>query len=75
MAKASSYLRHLFSSSYSDEEKPGFFIWHPKGTSSSEKKLLFKIDFFILTYGCLAYFTKWLDQVRDLAEFTLTSLT
>ncbi|KAK7216573.1 hypothetical protein V2G26_004576 [Clonostachys chloroleuca] len=62
MAKASSYLRHLFSSSYSDEEKPGFFIWHPKGTSSSEKKLLFKIDFFILTYGCLAYFTKWLDQ-------------
>ncbi|KAK7989936.1 hypothetical protein PG989_010251 [Apiospora arundinis] len=34
----------------------------PRGTSRAEKQLLFKIDFFILTYGCLAYFTKWLDQ-------------
>lgn len=27
-------------------------------------RLLHKIDFFILTYGCLAYFTKWLDQAN-----------
>ncbi|KAI1633074.1 MFS general substrate transporter [Biscogniauxia mediterranea] len=55
------YIKNIFSSSYG-KDRPGFFIWHPKGTPASEKKLLFKIDFFILTYGCLAYFTKWLDQ-------------
>jgi ACS family pantothenate transporter-like MFS transporter len=27
-------------------------------------RLLQKIDFFILTYGCLAFFTKWLDQAN-----------
>ncbi|KAI1341452.1 MFS general substrate transporter [Xylariaceae sp. FL0016] len=55
------YAKNLFASSYG-KDGPGLFIWHPKGTTASEKKLLFKIDFFILTYGCLAYFTKWLDQ-------------
>ncbi|KAK8055042.1 major facilitator superfamily transporter [Apiospora rasikravindrae] len=55
------YAKNIFASSYG-KDRPGFFIWHPKGTSTAEKKLLFKIDFFILTYGCLAYFTKWLDQ-------------
>ncbi|KAL2280780.1 hypothetical protein FJTKL_12292 [Diaporthe vaccinii] len=57
------YAKNLFASSYG-KDRPDFFIWHPKGTSSSEKKLLFKIDFFILTYGCLAYFAKWLDQAN-----------
>ncbi|KAK9771406.1 hypothetical protein SCAR479_11885 [Seiridium cardinale] len=55
------YIRNLFASSYG-KDRPKFFIWYPEGTSSAEKKLLFKIDFFILTYGCLAYFAKWLDQ-------------
>ncbi|KAK8087825.1 MFS general substrate transporter [Apiospora hydei] len=55
------YAKNLFASSYGPT-RPAFFIWHPQGTPPSEKKLLFKIDFFILTYGCLAYFTKWLDQ-------------
>lgn len=53
--------KNIFASSYG-KDKPDFFLWHPRGTPSTEKKLLFKIDFFILTYGCLAYFTKWLDQ-------------
>ncbi|KAH7080811.1 MFS general substrate transporter [Paraphoma chrysanthemicola] len=57
------YVKNLFASSYG-KDRPAFFIWHPKGTPSSEKKLLHKIDFFILTYGCLAYFTKWLDQAN-----------
>ncbi|KAJ9142998.1 MFS general substrate transporter [Pleurostoma richardsiae] len=55
------YAKKIFASSYG-RDRPSFFIWYPKGTSASEKKLLFKIDFFILTYGCLAYFAKWLDQ-------------
>jgi MFS transporter, ACS family, pantothenate transporter len=55
------YAKNIFASSYG-ANRPEFFLWYPKGTSSSEKKLLHKIDFFILTYGCLAYFTKWLDQ-------------
>lgn len=33
-------------------------------TNLEPHKLLHKIDFFILTYGCLAYFTKWLDQAN-----------
>jgi ACS family pantothenate transporter-like MFS transporter len=56
-----SIITTIFASSYG-KDKPKFFIWHPEGTTGAEKKLLFKIDFFILTYGCLAYFTKWLDQ-------------
>jgi MFS transporter, ACS family, pantothenate transporter len=55
------YAKNLFASSYG-KDRPDFFLWYPKGTSASEKKLLFKIDFFILSYGCLAFFTKWLDQ-------------
>lgn len=55
-----SLFKSLFASSY--QKEPKFFVWYPVGTTSAEKKLLFKIDFFILTYGCLAYFTKWLDQ-------------
>lgn len=58
-----SHLKNFFASSYG-KDRPDFFIWHPKGISSSEKKLLFKIDLFILTYGCCAYFAKWLDQAN-----------
>jgi ACS family pantothenate transporter-like MFS transporter len=57
-------LNIIFASSYNPATKPPFFFWYPKGTPASEKKLLFKIDFFILTFGCLAYFTKWLDQAN-----------
>lgn len=57
------YAKNLFASSFG-QSRPKFFIWHPEGTSAAEKKLLFKIDFFILSYGCLAYFTKWLDQAN-----------
>ncbi|KAH4046803.1 hypothetical protein HBH98_206350 [Parastagonospora nodorum] len=64
MALTLSYhVKNLFASSYG-KNRPAFFIWHPKGTPSTEKKLLQKIDFFILTYGCLAFFTKWLDQAN-----------
>lgn len=47
------------------QEKPtiaGFFHWHEPGTSKEEKKLIFKIDFFLLTFSCLMYFLKQLDQ-------------
>lgn len=63
MASLICYVKRLFASSYGTY-RPEFFIWHPKGLPSSEKKLLFKIDLCILTYACLAYFTKWLDQAN-----------
>lgn len=63
MASLSSYTKRLFASSYG-KDRPEFFIWHPKGQPASETKLLFKIDLCILTYACLAYFTKWLDQAN-----------
>jgi hypothetical protein len=58
-----SFIRLLFSSSYG-KDKPKFFFWYPEGTTKAEKLLLHKIDFFILTYGCLGYFAKWLDQAN-----------
>ncbi|KAF2772088.1 MFS general substrate transporter [Teratosphaeria nubilosa] len=58
-----SFFRNAFKSSYG-EERPAFFWWYPKGTSTKEKKLLTKIDFFILTYCCFGYFAKWLDQAN-----------
>ncbi|KAJ4417039.1 hypothetical protein N0V82_006393 [Gnomoniopsis sp. IMI 355080] len=63
MARLSCYVKRLFASSYGTD-RPEFFIWHPKGLPVSEKRLLFKIDLCILTYACLAYFTKWLDQAN-----------
>ncbi|KAK4503955.1 hypothetical protein PRZ48_004870 [Zasmidium cellare] len=57
------FLREAFKSSYG-AEKPKFFWWYPQGTPAKEKKLLTKIDFFILTYCCLGYFAKWLDQAN-----------
>lgn len=55
------FVQEAFKSSYGIE-KPKFFWWYPEGTSAKEKKLLTKIDFFILTYCCFGYFAKWLDR-------------
>ncbi|KAJ5893855.1 Major facilitator superfamily domain general substrate transporter [Penicillium taxi] len=46
------------------EESPtrtGWFHWHEPGTSKAEKKLIFKLDWFLLSYGCLCFFIKQLD--------------
>ena len=42
------------------ETKPlsGFFHWHEPGTSKEEKKLIFKLDWFLLSFSCLMYFLK-----------------
>lgn len=52
------YAKNIFKSSYG-EDRPAFFIWHPKGTPMSEKKLLFKLDLFS-TFACkkTAHITK-----------------
>ncbi|KAH7256007.1 pantothenate transporter liz1 [Fusarium tricinctum] len=36
--------------------------WYPKDMSSSEKRLVLKLDLMILVYGCLCFFTKYLSQ-------------
>ncbi|SCW03845.1 LAFE_0H00276g1_1 [Lachancea fermentati] len=44
-------------------KKLGIFQpWYEPGTSSREKWLIFKLDVFILSYSCLAWFLKYLDQ-------------
>lgn len=58
-----SYIQNIFTSSYGDK-KPKFFFWYAPGTTKADKKLIFKIDFFILTYACLNFFIKWLDQAN-----------
>jgi hypothetical protein len=36
--------------------------WYPKDMSHPEKKLILKLDVMILVFGCLSFFTKYLDQ-------------
>lgn len=36
--------------------------WYPKDMSHPEKKLVLKLDIMILVFGCLSFFTKYLDQ-------------
>jgi len=38
------------------------YIWDDPDKSAVEKRFLLKLDFFLLTYTCLAYFCKNLDQ-------------
>lgn len=38
-----------------------WFHWHEPGTSAEEKRLIFKLDWFLLSYSCLCFFIKWLD--------------
>ncbi|VEU23245.1 DEKNAAC104377 [Brettanomyces naardenensis] len=38
------------------------FIWYPPYLPKDEKRLLLKVDFFILVYVCASYFTKALDK-------------
>lgn len=45
-------------------ERRGFFHWHEPGTSKQEKRLILKLDWFLLSYGCLCFFNKYLDQTN-----------
>ncbi|KAJ5362363.1 Major facilitator superfamily domain general substrate transporter [Penicillium brevicompactum] len=38
-----------------------WFHWHEPGTSKADKKLIFKLDWFLLSYSCLCFFIKQLD--------------
>ena len=46
------------------EQGRRWFHWHEPGTSKQEKRLIFKLDWFILSYGCLCFFNKYLDQTN-----------
>lgn len=40
------------------------YIWDDPDKPANEKKFLFKLDLFLLTYTCLAYFCKGIDQAN-----------
>jgi ACS family pantothenate transporter-like MFS transporter len=40
------------------EPASGWFHWHEPGTSKEEKKLIFKLDWFLLSWSCLMFFVK-----------------
>jgi ACS family pantothenate transporter-like MFS transporter len=46
------------------DRRGGWFHWHEPGTSKQEKRLIFKLDWFLLSYGCLCFFNKYLDQTN-----------
>lgn len=39
-----------------------YLKWYPKNMASEEKSLILKLDLSILIFGCLSFFTKYLDQ-------------
>lgn len=47
-----------------NQRKRPFFQWYEPGTTRKEKILIFKLDFFLLTYSCAAFFLKYLDQTN-----------
>jgi hypothetical protein len=51
LATVAGFLRRL-------EEVPR---WYPKDMLKEERVLVRKIDLLVLTYGCLSFFTKYLD--------------
>lgn len=36
--------------------------WYPKDMPDEEKRLILKLDLSILVFGCMSFFTKYLDQ-------------
>lgn len=44
------------------QPKPSWLHWHEPGTTAAEKRLLLKLDWFLLSFSCLTYFVKQLDQ-------------
>jgi ACS family pantothenate transporter-like MFS transporter len=40
------------------------YVWDDPDKSAEEKRFLLKLDFFLLSYGCLGYFCKNLDQAN-----------
>lgn len=47
--------------SISSSFKPRWLHWHEPGTSRVYKKLIFKLDWFLLSFSCLYFFIKQLD--------------
>lgn len=43
------------------EERSGWLHWHAPGTTKEEKRLILKLDWFLLSFGCLCFFVKQLD--------------
>lgn len=39
-----------------------YIHWYPKNQPTKEKELVLKLDLTILVFGCLSFFTKYLDQ-------------
>lgn len=44
--------------------KAKWYSWFPENTSAADKKLILKTDFFLLSYSCMAFFLKYLDQTN-----------
>ncbi|KAL1607582.1 hypothetical protein SLS59_002551 [Nothophoma quercina] len=44
------------------QQPAGWFHWHEPGTTAAEKKLILKLDWFLLSFSCLCFFVKQLDQ-------------
>lgn len=40
-----------------------WFSWHEPGTSPEEKKLIFKLDWFMLSFACLMFFIKQVSTI------------
>jgi ACS family pantothenate transporter-like MFS transporter len=55
------------------QPKQKWFFWYPPEQSSRERKIVFKLDCSIMTYVCLAYFTRYLDA-QNVASAYITGM-
>lgn len=57
--KADSTISHIGKLEATEQQpQSGWLHWHEPGTSAEEKRLLFKLDWFLLSFSCLTYFIK-----------------
>ncbi|GAA5915326.1 hypothetical protein JCM6882_005192 [Rhodosporidiobolus microsporus] len=57
-------VRSMFASEFTNGERVKWFWWYPPGTDAKTKRFLFKVDAAVVTYGCMSYWVKYLDQVN-----------
>ncbi|GAA6018312.1 hypothetical protein JCM10207_000800 [Rhodosporidiobolus poonsookiae] len=60
-----SFIKRLFASELTANEKPKWFFWYPPGSDARTKKFLFKVDAAVITYGCLSYWVKYHTNITN----------
>lgn len=56
-------------------KKAKWFHWHEPGTSKEEKRLILKLDWFLLSISCLTFFIKQVINCRLIQSWKMSDET